>query len=350
MEYAAPSGIERILGKPREAMPRDKVGGDQFGIRKEGNSMDYLYSMKVFVAVVRFESFTKAADHLNVSPSALSRALRHLEARTQTRLVNRSTRHVSLAEDGREYFALCSDLLERLRDGEQRLLVNQKEPKGLVRVIAHPFALEAGLPQIISQYRGSTPDVSLVVRTANGSLRLEHEKCDVAVYPPRLILDGDAVCRPVLRSAVVLVASRSYLERHRHESTPADLSGHVIVSCDHETEAEAELRFDLNGNVTTLANAPLRLVVSEATAVRLALSGFGMALLPECLISRHIAEGQLQLAFPGYRLARKPAELDVAFVRRGAVPRRTRGFIDACILHFGSQRYTRPRTPLGLAA
>ena len=312
--------------------------------------MDYLSSMKAFVAVVRFESFTKAAAYLDVSTAALSRALSNLEAHTQTRLVNRSTRHVSLAEDGREYFALCSDVLARLHDGEQRLLLNRSESRGGLRVIAHPFALEAGLPEFLSQYRGSTPDVTLVVRTANVSLRLEHEKCDVAVYPPRLILDGEAVCRPLLRSAVVLVASRSYLERHRHAPTPADLSGHVIVSCDDETDAEAELRFETDGNATSLANAPLRMVVSEASAVRLALSGFGMALLPECLISRHMAEGKLQLAFPGYRLARQPAELAVAFFRRGGVPRRTRDFIDACILHFGQPHHTRSLAAFGLAA
>ena len=99
--------------------------------------------------------------------------------------------------------------------------------------------------------------------------------------------------------------------------------------------------------MTTSANAPLRMVVGEAAAIRLALSGFGMALLPECLISGHMAEGHLQLAFPDYRLARKPAELAVAFVRRQIVPRRMRGFIDACIVHFGSLGDRRSRTISG---
>jgi DNA-binding transcriptional LysR family regulator len=312
--------------------------------------MDYLYLMKAFVEVARFESFTKAADHLDTSTSALSRAIRHLEDHTRTRLLNRSTRHVSLAEEGREYFALCSDVLERLREGEQRLLNDRNEAKGLVRVIAHPFALEVGLPQIISQYRSSTPGVNFVVRTATGSLKLEHEKCDIAVYPPRLIQGGDAVCRPLLRSPVVLVASSSYFKRYCKHAEPAGLSGHVIMSCDHEIGAETELRFDRNGSVTTLANAPLRLVVCETAAVNLALSGFGMALLPECLVSQHLKEGQLQLAFPGYRLTRKHAELDAAFMRRGVVPGRARGFIDACIHHFGSQRHMRAQPALGLAA
>ena len=196
--------------------------------------MDHLQPMKAFVTVVRFGSFTKAAAHLNTSTGVLSRAVSSLEAHTQTRLVNRSTRLVSLAEDGREYFALCSELLERLRDGEQRLVSNRNEPKGVLRVIAHPFALEAGLPQFISQYRSDTPDVSLLVRTVNGSIRLKHEKCDIAVYPPQLILDGEAVCRPLLRSPVVLVASSNYLKRHRLNPNPMDLSGHTIVSCHDE--------------------------------------------------------------------------------------------------------------------
>jgi len=175
--------------------------------------MDQLLSMKAFVTVVRLESFTKAATQLSISPSGLSRAIANLETHTRTRLLNRTTRHVSLAEGARDYFTTCSDLLDRLLDSEQRLLEDRDTPTGVIRVLAHPFAIEAGLPQIIERYRRNTPDVNIVLNTADGPVRLEHGEHDVAVYPRHLIQDGGAICRPLLRSQFVLAASKAYLDR-----------------------------------------------------------------------------------------------------------------------------------------
>jgi DNA-binding transcriptional LysR family regulator len=100
--------------------------------------------MKAFVTVVRLKSFTKAAAQLSISPSGLSRAIANLETHTRTRLLNRTTRHVSLAEGARDYFTTCSDLLDRLRDSEQRLLEDRDTPTGVIRVLSHPVRYRGG--------------------------------------------------------------------------------------------------------------------------------------------------------------------------------------------------------------
>jgi DNA-binding transcriptional LysR family regulator len=113
---------------------------------------------------------------MNLSLSSLSRAVSNLEPHTQTPLVNRS---------------------------------------------------EAGLPQVVKQYRADAPKVELVLNTHPGSMRLEHDQYDVAVYPQDLILNSDAVCRRVMNSPVVLVANELCLDQTRFDTYRCDLSGHT---------------------------------------------------------------------------------------------------------------------------
>ena len=299
--------------------------------------MDHIQSIRAFVTVVRLESYTKAARQLNLSIASLSRAVSSLESHTQTRLVNRTSRQVSLAPGARDYFDVCVDVLNRLHDGEQRLLSDRVEAKGMLRIAAHPMAIEAGLAQVIGQYQDCSPGVGLSVSTHTHPLRLADDSYDVAVYPPELILDAEAVCRRLMHTPIALVASKTYLERNRGNIFQGDLSGHIIVSSQSDTDTDRAIRLEINGTVTELKPESVRMNVGESKAIQLALSGFGLALLPELLVAQHLADGLLQPVFPGCRLIRKPAALGVAYIRQQTIPRRTRNFVDACVLFFGSR-------------
>jgi hypothetical protein len=110
---------------------------------------------------------------------------------------------------------------------------------------------------------------------------------------------------------------------------------HVVMLSSGGTDGVGTLRFKGTAGVMEPATPAVAMVVDEPEAIRLALSGFGMALVPEFLISTHLCEGHLQLAWPGYHFVGEPAELGVGFMRRRTVPRRARDFIDACVTHFG---------------
>jgi DNA-binding transcriptional LysR family regulator len=79
-----------------------------------------------------------------------------------------------------------------------------------------------------------------------------------------------------------------------------------------------------------------RLVVTESAAIRLALDGHGLALLPQMMVQRYVAAGKLQIILPGYNIELEPAELDLAYMRRQLLPRRTRDFVDACLRYYRS--------------
>jgi len=89
------------------------------------------------------------------------------------------------------------------------------------------------------------------------------------------------------------------------------------------------------------------MIASEPVAVQLALSGFGMALVPRATVERHIADARLQFILPNCRVTYAPADLDVAFVRRQTLPRRTREFVDTCVQFF--EPVVRPTAAHGLA-
>ncbi|MFM0088789.1 LysR substrate-binding domain-containing protein, partial [Paraburkholderia sediminicola] len=197
-----------------------------------------------------------------------------------------------LTEDAREYFALCVEVfLERLRDGEQCLLSERNESKGALRFVAHPIAIEAGSPQLISQYRSNAPDISVIVSTSSEPLRLQQGTCDLAVYRSARIEYARAVYCPFLRSRYVHVASRSYLERHRPQHSAVNFAGHFLLLCGTGTAVPADLRFEGDAGVAATASPEPTVVVDTAAAIRLALSGFGMTPIPEFLVAKYLAEG-----------------------------------------------------------
>lgn len=312
--------------------------------------MDHIQSIRAFVTVVRLGSFTKAARQLSVSLASLSRAVSNLESHTQTRLVSRSSRFVSLAPGAREYFNTCVDVLDRLYEGEQRLLDDRAASRGVLRIAAHPIAIEVGLPEVVREYQRDAPEVEIVLNMRTPPLRLEQDNYDVAIYPPDLILDADAVCRRILNSPILLVASHDYLSSFKLNRTQPDLNGHIILSCQNDTKHERELRLEHAGKITTLSRGSVRMDVGESTAVRLALSGFGMALLPEFLAAPYLANGKLRLAFPDHKLIDEVAALGVAYLRQGTIAHRVRSFVNACTRSFGLDSAADVRQPAGIAA
>ena len=308
--------------------------------------MDHLLSIRSFVTVVRFESFTRAAVHLNMSTSALSRAVSNLEEHTQTRLLHRSSRHVALAEGARDYYTTCCELLERLHESEQHLAQDHETSGGTIRVAAHPLAMEAGLPQLLERLRTDAPDIGVTMTVDSRRLKLELGHYDVAVYPRALVSDTEAICRTLVSSPWVLVASDAYWRNDRPAPSADDFSGHVMILCESAADEREPVRLRCGDALLTPVEPVSQLVANESTALRLALAGYGMAVLPRITIDHYLETGRLQPVLPQYRIERTPAQLDVAFIRRRSLPRRTRSFIDACVSHFCDPATLQTGTPL----
>ncbi|MBN3761424.1 LysR family transcriptional regulator [Burkholderia sp. Ac-20365] len=298
--------------------------------------MDQLASMRAFVTVARTQSYTKAADILNVSRAALSRAISDLETHTSSRLLNRTTRRVALAETARDYFDSCSRIIDELEQAERRLIDDKTSECGYVRVVAHPLAVAAGISTLLDAFGATAPCIKIHLTVQDSPLNLIESGYDLSIYPPDRIANATVVNRPLFRSGFVFVASPQYLDKSASLNSICDLPQHRII--DGREEA-ARKGLEISSDTSTCPPLSLQSVdmnVPSAIARELAMAGAGIALLPEVIVRRDLARGELRkVSFDG-EMSLGGIDLGVQYQQASSTPRRTRTFIDACLGYFRS--------------
>lgn len=191
--------------------------------------MNKLLAMKAFIHVAQQGSFTAAADRLDVSVSAIAKAVSRLEADLGVQLLNRTTRVVSLTDAGREFYASCQRILSDIEETELALKRSQAVPQGRVRLtLPVSFGRVTFLPRV-AEFRERYPDIKLDLTFRDSSASMLQETPELAVYVGDL---GDApiVARQLNRGPRVCVASPAYLERHGVPQVPQDLLMHNCIA------------------------------------------------------------------------------------------------------------------------
>ena len=187
--------------------------------------MDKLNAMEIFSRVAELESFSKAADRLGLAPASVSTAIRNLETHLGVRLLMRTTRRVSLTDDGRAYLERCRRVLAEIDETESALKQTQTRPQGRLRVeiptgLGHLYVTPA-LPAFSARY----PDVKVVMTMGDRFVDLSEEDVDVIL---RIGALGDSamVARRIYDARFVTCASPDYIVRHGQPKTPRDLAQH----------------------------------------------------------------------------------------------------------------------------
>jgi DNA-binding transcriptional LysR family regulator len=189
--------------------------------------MDRLANIAAFVGVVENGGFTAAARRLNLSPTMVSNHIQELEDRLGARLLNRTTRRVSLTEIGREYYERSAHILADLDEADRAAGALQATPRGRLRVHCHPNLARFIAPVVVSYLR-DYPEVSLDLRRGDQMIDLLEEGFDLAVRP-YVPPDSSLMVRRLADWRHVLCCSRSYLETHPEQASPADLSAHNCI-------------------------------------------------------------------------------------------------------------------------
>lgn len=187
--------------------------------------MDKLHAMGIFVRVAELESFTKAAERLDLAPASVSTAIRNLETHLCVRLLMRTTRKVSLTDDGRAYLERCRRLLAEIDETESALKQTQTSPQGRLRVeiptgLGHLYVTPA-LPAFTARY----PDVKVVMTMGDRFVDLTEEEVDVILRIGALE-DSAMVARRIYDARFVTCAAPEYIARHGAPKTPRDLAKH----------------------------------------------------------------------------------------------------------------------------
>lgn len=249
---------------------------------------------QVFAKVVEEGGFTAAARVLGVSKSFVSKRIRELEDRVGVRLLDRTTRQVTVTDAGASFHERVSKILGEVDAAENELTASQHSPKGLLRVsVPMSFGIRY-LSPLLAQFAAEFPEVSLDVDFADRRVDLVAEGFDVAIRIGALA-DSSLIARKLAPLGGHTVASPSYLERHGTPTSPTDLGDHLCLLYRNQS---AGMTHTWTYRDAKQREVPVRVTgrylsnLGDATRDG-ALAGLGVAWLPEFLCSEDIAAGRL---------------------------------------------------------
>jgi DNA-binding transcriptional LysR family regulator len=292
--------------------------------------LDLLSAMRLFVRVAETGTISGAGRALGLSTTAASKRLQDLEARLKVRLLNRTTRHVSLTEAGQHLYARLGLLLGELDgalSGASRL---HDRPAGVLRVVARrSFGMLHIVPALPS-FRAAFPEVDIdLTLTEEVDLRPTHGT-DIVIRLGRPPAEKSLVTEPLASARRLLCASPAYLERHPPPSGPDDLARHACLTYRRAHEPTVWVFEGERGRrlIEVPVSGPLSSNSGEALR-QAALDGLGLVLLPEWMVARDVAAGRLvaclavRRAYPaGYQ-----AEIYAVWARGEFVPAKITAFI-----------------------
>jgi DNA-binding transcriptional LysR family regulator len=300
-----------------------------------------LNDVAIFVQVVRCGSFAEASRRLGVPPNTLSRRVQQLEAQLGTRLMQRSTRHLTLTSAGQVFLERCSGAVEGLMDAGEELLAVNQEPSGLVRVAAPADFFDFFAMEWLSEFLVAHPKVRVDFVLSDGRADLIADRIDVA-FRGGILEDSGLFARKVLDAGSDgLVASPAYIARRGVPVTLQDLVDHDCLAFSHPS-GKATWR------VTGPEGAPAEVQVTgrfsgnTAQALRkAALAGLGIALLPSTLTQRDLRAGLLVPMLPGYH--RLGHGVHMVYPSRRYLPLAVSAFIELVISKMGAMQELPPQ-------
>lgn len=286
--------------------------------------MDKSNEMRVFIEAMRRGSFSAAARHLGLSPSAVSKLLSGLEARLGVRLLNRTTRTLSLTEAGALYFERCVEIIDDIESAENAITGLARLPTGLLRINSTPGFAKHQLLQLMAEFQARYPDLSLDFQLTGQAVDLVKEGVDVAIRLGSL-KDSSLVRRKLGESRRLVCASPDYLKVHGKPKTPSDLRNH---NCLRLTTSESFNQWRFTGKRgSERIDVTGRFVTDNVDALHAyALLGGGIARLSTFMIGRDVAQGRLLPLLTQYRVDAQ--QIHAVYPHRKHLPAKVKVFLD----------------------
>lgn len=281
-----------------------------------------LNQVRMFVQVVRARSFAAAARRLNMPANTLSRQVRGLEAALETRLLQRSTRKLTLTQAGSSFYDRCSAAVDEVLEAGKRVLGDNAVPSGTVRVAAPADFLDFFPAEWLAQFLADHPKVRLEFLLADSHADLIGEGIDMA-FRGGFVQQPRYVYRRLLTQHMKLVASPAYLNLRGEPASLSALTQHDCLT----SGPSAAATWALTGP-RGLEEARVSGRVSANTAralLKSCVAGLGIALLPDILIMAEILAGRLVYVLPEYR--RAGAEFCVLLPSREQIPAAVAAFV-----------------------
>jgi DNA-binding transcriptional LysR family regulator len=263
--------------------------------------MDRLRAYEVFVAVVKRGSFTRAAEALDTSPANVTRYIVELEAHLGTRLLNRTSRRLSLTAGGETLYERCVTILDDLAETEGIVSSSTLEPRGRLRINAPVSFGTLHLASLWPAFMQRYPDVQLDVSLIDRVVDMVDEGFDLGIRVSRAGSMGNAA-RKLATSRNVLCAAPAYLAAHGMPRVPSDLAGHRCIGYSYATSGDVWQFFDAD-NKQHAVRVNCHMHTNNGDTARVAaVAGQGVIWQPTFLIGDDLRHGRLVSLLPDYRL------------------------------------------------
>lgn len=261
--------------------------------------MDTLTSLRVFCAVAELKSFTAAANRLGLSPAMTSKHVMHLESRVGSRLLNRTSRRVSLTEPGALYLAQARRMLDDLDEVEAAIGNVTRAPRGILRLSAPVWAASSAFVEFLGDYNQRYPDVSVELDLSGRIVNLVEEGFDLALRAKSPAgLDPGLIARPLAEIGFRLMAAPEYLDRAGRPRDIAELNGHALLRYNNGAGLTGNLFLHGHKGGEKIAFRNVMVSDNETLLHLAALRGMGLVFLPKWLAEEDLKAGKLEMVLP----------------------------------------------------
>jgi DNA-binding transcriptional LysR family regulator len=300
--------------------------------------MDRFASITAFVRVVENGGFSAAGRYLNLSKATVSDQVQVLENALGVRLLNRTTRRVSLTEIGRSYYERCVQILHDLEEADETAGVQQATPRGQLRVHCQQGIVQFVTPVVID-FLARYAEASVDLRSGHVMIDMVEEAFDLAISP-FLPPDATLVRRRLGTFGLMLCGAPAYLEKHPAPQSPADLAGHNCLRYPYVPSPDEWHFVDANGNPVVVRISGSLISSSPDTGRAAAVAGIGLVLTAPFMVADLLESGALVPLLPGYRT--QELEINAFYPHRRHLSAKVRAFIDMLVTWFVEHEH-RPR-------
>lgn len=297
--------------------------------------MDRLSAIRLFVRITQCGTFAQAADSMGISSATATEKIGRLEAELGAKLLNRTTRRVSLTPEGERYLAVCRSVIDDLDAVERSIAGDAKLRRGPVTISVNVGVFRSILLPGVAAFADAHPEIRLQILTSDSRADFVSDGVDFAVRVGGLE-DQDLVVRRIGEPRRVTVASPSYLERHGAPQTPDELADHRLLDF-LLLKGGRTLAWDFAdaaGPRQTSFNGPLAVNDAEAR-VRFAEDGAGIAQTMCFLAARGIKEGRLVRLLHRWEIPAPP--ISILYPRNRHMPARVKATMDFAARTIGAE-------------
>ena len=297
--------------------------------------MDRLQSMRVFSKVVEQGSFAKAANVLDMSNAVVTRYIADLETHLGTRLLNRTTRKLSLTETGQIYLERVKQILADIDDADAVASYSAKKPSGTLRIYSVPSFGKSQLAPILPTFIKEFPEVMLDIKISAHQADLVEEGIDVGFFLDLQKIDASMIARKLSTSEILLCASPEYLKIHGQPASIEDISEHQCLNFGYDFMRD---HWTIKHKQDT-DQAPIEIpihttVVSNSADIlkECALNGMGLVLGSSFALGDDLRTGRLVRLFPDYFFG--SISVSMAYPSRRLLSAKVRNFVNFIVAQF----------------